>query len=445
MDLSRRIFLSAAPMMAAGATATGPALAAGVSPIILATDLGLKPNAKGDQSTAMRKAIAKASERGGALFLPAGTYRLSDVRIDRPIAIHGIRGGTKLVTATGSGIFTIEAASVTLDGIGFEGEATPAESENDLVSASSSPSLTIRDCTFDNFAGTGLMLKQCSGRLIHNSVSNVGRTGIFALDSIGLDISGNDLQDIGNNGIQVWTSEQRPDGTIVSGNRIERVRFDKGGTGQNGNGIVVFRAGNVIVSHNRVSDCGYSAVRNNSGRNCQIVNNSVSRLAETAIYVEFAFDGAVISGNVVETAASGISITNFNEGGRLAVCANNVLRHITGGGSNPETRGVAIGAEADTIVTGNVIEEAAYCGLHLGWGRYARNLLASGNLMRMCGTAIVASVSQGAGPMSITGNMIAQSGKAIVGMDHSTVITDDLAVAHAAIPAHLTISGNMVS
>jgi len=289
------------------------------------------------------------------------------------------------------------------------------------------------------------VLSQCSGRVVHNSVSNIGRTGIFALDSTGLDITGNDLQDIGSNGIQVWTSEPRPDGTSVSGNRIARVRFDHGGTGQNGNGIVVFRAGNVIVSHNQVSDCGYSAIRNNSASNCQIVSNFVSRLAETAIYVEFAFEGAVVADNIVETAASGISITNFDEGGRLAVCANNIVRRITGGGSNPDKRGIAIAAEADTAITGNAIEEAAHCGIQMGWGRYARNLMVSGNLIRACPTAILASVTQGAGSMSITGNMIAQAGKAIVGMDHSTVMTEDLVSGKAAVPGHLTISGNAVS
>ncbi len=47
--------------------------------------------------------------------------------------------------------------------------------------------------------------------------------------------------------------------------------------------------------------------------------------------------------------------------------------------------------------------------------------------------------------MSITGNMIAQSGQVIIGMDHSVVKTGDLGVANAAIPAHLTIAGNSVS
>lgn len=445
MDFSRRIFMSAAPVLAAGAVSAGPALAASAPASLSAAELGLKPNSTADQSATLSKAIAKASERGLALLLSGGRYQVSDMRIDRPVVIQGVAGQTTLVTRKGTRIFTIEAPDVVLDGIGFEGSGDAAERAVALVTAQTSERLTIVNCAFRNFAGGGLELRQCSGRIAHNRIGDIGMTGIFALDSTGLEIASNHITDIGNNAIQVWTSDQRQDGTIVTGNRIERVRFDNGGTGQNGNGVVVFRAGNVMVSGNRISDCAFSAIRNNSGRNCQIVNNSCSRLYETAIYVEFAFDGAVVSGNLVETAATGISITNFNEGGRLAVCANNVIRDITGGGSQPDKRGLGIGVEADTIVTGNVVEAASHVGITAGWGPYARNILVSGNLVRQCPTAITLSVSKGAGAMTISGNMIAQSPQGIIGMDYTNAATGDLALGDAIVPANLKVSGNSVT
>lgn len=446
MDFSRRLFMSAAaPLAAVGAAAATSAPAAAAQAHISATDLGLKPDGKGDQSAVLRKAIAKAAERGVALLLSGGRYQVSDIRIDRPVVILGIPGQTMLVTTKNAGIFVIETGLAALEGVGFSGSDKTLGRDEALVSARNCASLSISRCDFRDFAGSGLRLSQCAGRVEQNRVAEIGKTGIFALDSVGLEISANHIRDIGNNGIQVWTSEQRPDGTIVTGNRIERVRFDDGGSGQNGNGIVVFRAGNVLVSHNRVSDCGYSAIRNNSGRNSQIVNNSCSRLSETAIYVEFAFDGAVVSSNIVETAAAGISITNFDEGGRLAVCANNVVRDITGGGSNPEKRGTGIGAEADTIVTGNVIEAVSDIGISAGWGAYARNIMVTGNLLRQCPLAIAASVCQGAGPISITGNMIAQSRKAVIGMNYRDEVTPELAGGNVAVPANLSVSGNIVS
>lgn len=444
MDFSRRIFMSAAPVLATGAVAVGSVPAAAAA-FISATDLGLKPNGKGDQSAALQKAIAKAAERGLALLLPGGRYEISTLRVDRPTVLQGVPGQTQLVTPKGAGLLIVEAGMVTFDGLGFAGSGKAANEEAALVSVQNCARLSISNCDFRDFAGSALKLSQCAGRIVQNRITDIGKTGIFALDSVGLEISSNHISDIGNNGIQVWTSEQRPDGTLVTGNRIERVRFDDGGSGQNGNGIVVFRAGNVLVSHNRISDCGYSAIRNNSGRNGQIVNNSCSRLSETAIYVEFAFDGAVVSGNIVETAADGISITNFNEGGRLAVCANNIVRDITGGGSNPEKRGIGIGAEADTVIAGNVIEAIASIGIVAGWGAYARNIMLNGNLLRQCPIAIAASVSQGAGPITIAGNMIAQSRKAIIGMNYLDEATGDLAGPPVAVPANLAISGNVTS
>ncbi|TIR78362.1 MAG: TIGR03808 family TAT-translocated repetitive protein, partial [Mesorhizobium sp.] len=79
-----------------------------------------------------------------------------------------------------------------------------------------------------------------------------------------------------------------------------------------------FRAGNVIISANVVSDCAFSAIRANSSSNLQITGNTCSRSGETGIYSEFSFEGAILSNNLVDGAANGISIVNFNEGGRMA-------------------------------------------------------------------------------------------------------------------------------
>ena len=48
------------------------------------------------------------------------------------------------------------------------------------------------------------------------------------------------------------------------------------------------------------------------------VDRSRLNSGETGIYSEFQFEGAVISANVVDGATNGISVVNFNEGGRLA-------------------------------------------------------------------------------------------------------------------------------
>ena len=126
------------------------------------------------------------------------------------------------------------------------------------------------------------------------------QAAIRSVDAAGLEIAHNDIADCGNNGIQVWRSEAGEDGSTVTANRIVRIRADGGGSGENGNGVNVFRAGSVLVSGNRITDCAYSAVRGNASSDIQIIANSCARLGEVAIYAEFGFEGALIANNLVD-------------------------------------------------------------------------------------------------------------------------------------------------
>ncbi len=399
--------------------------------------LGAHPAfAKTNQIIDLQAEIEKAIQGDGVLRLPAGLFNVSTVKVTGSVRLEGVSGRSKLVSSDGSPALSVaDVVDVTISGIVFEGGEVAARNVTGLV---------IEDCGFINSKTSGLRLEGCSGRVSGNNFSGIAQTALFAHDSKGLEISGNHVRDIGNNGIQVWTHAPAEDGTLVCNNRVERIFAKGGGTGENGNGINIYRAGNVIVSGNRISDCAFSAVRNNSGSNCQIIGNSISRTREVAIYCEFGFEGAVVSNNLIEDVAFGISITNFNEGGRLAVVANNLVRKVKGGGSLPQTSAVGIAAEADTQITGNVIEDAAEAGINLGWGQYCRNLMASGNLIRNCGRGIAFSVSESAEPVMIGGNRIAGCTTAIQGMSFNEAVTGDLALAGAAIPAGNMIAGNLV-
>ena len=118
------------------------------------------------------------------------------------------------------------------------------------------------------------------------------------------------------------------DGTLVVDNRIEDITNKAGGSGQYGNAINVFRADNVIVRGNRIRNAAFSAVRGNAASNLQIVGNTCTGLGEVALYAEFGFQGAVIANNIVDGAALGVSVTNFNQGGRLAVVQGNLIRNL---------------------------------------------------------------------------------------------------------------------
>jgi uncharacterized secreted repeat protein (TIGR03808 family) len=413
MNFARRSLLAGMPLLVAGAA-----------------------QAKTKQINDLQRELEKAIESSGVLRLPAGSFKVSGLVIRAPIQLEGVPGRTMFVSVDGNSVLVIEdAGDVTISGIIFDGGE---------VVARNAKRLSIDGCGFINSKASGLRLENCSGRVSGNRFSDISQTALFARNSKGLKISGNHVHDIGNNGIQVWASEPGEDGTIINNNRVEKIEAKDGGTGQNGNGINLYKAGNVTVSGNRISDCAFSAVRNNSGSNCQITGNSISRTGEVAIYCEFAYEGAVVSNNLIEDVAFGISLTNFNQGGRLAVCANNLVRTVRGGGTLPYTSAVGIAAEADAQVTGNIIEDAADAGINLGWGQYCRNLSASGNLIRDCGRGIAFSVSQGAGPVMITGNRISGAKAAIQGMNFAEPVTRDLALAGATIPPGSMIAGNLV-
>ena len=190
-----------------------------------------------------------------------------------------------------------------------------------------------------------------------------------------------------------------------SANRIERIAAKSGGSGQNGNAINVFRAGSVMVSGNRIADCAFSAIRSNSGSNCQMIGNSCARLGEVALYAEFSFEGAVIANNLVDKAATGISVTNFNEGGRLAVVQGNLIRNLFFR-KDADARGIGIAVEADSVVTGNVIEGSIAYGIIIGWGRYLRDVSVTDNLIRNAYIGIGVSADPSAGTALITNNLI---------------------------------------
>jgi uncharacterized secreted repeat protein (TIGR03808 family) len=179
-----------------------------------------------------------------------------------------------------------------------------------------------------------------------------------------------------------------------------RISARAGGTGQNGNGINIFRAGNVMVTNNHVSDCAFSAIRANQASNIQIVSNQAIRSGETAIYAEFSFEGAVIASNLIDGGTVGISVANFNEGGRLASLTGNIIRNLSTKGPYPAEHagfGIGIAIEADAAVSGNVIEGAPKWGVLMGWGPFLRSVNFTGNTIRNSGAGVAVSVVEGAG------------------------------------------------
>ena len=308
--------------------------------------------------------------------------------------------------------------------------------------------MRVSDCEIIGAGANGVTLLGCTGEVTHTTITGAADNALFCNDSGGLLIAFNTIAKSGNGGIRIWQSTKGHDGSLIADNHIDDTGARAGGDGQNGNAINVFRAAAVIVRGNHIRNAAFSAIRGNAASNIQIIGNNCGAVAEVAIYAEFDFDGAVIASNIVDGAALGVAVTNFNNGGRLAVVQGNLIRNLTPrrpqGGA--DAAGVGIGVEADTAVTGNVIENAPFMGISVGAGRYLREVAVSGNVVRKTGIGIGVSVAAGAGTAALTGNTIADARRgAIVGMDWHKAVTGDLALAGAERYPNLRISGNQVS
>ncbi len=453
--LDRRRFL--AGLLPAAAVLSAPAAArplfekTAMRGSIDAAEFGIRPGALDDQSRIFSRMLADADRRNTPVFMPPGLYTISNINLPKTVRLSGVPGATRIVYTGNGHLFAADQTELLdLRGIVFDGQNRWLDDTTQaLIDVSRVGRLVIDDCEIVGSGKSALALERCAGRIERTTISGAQDYAVYAVESAGLTIAGNTVEDCGNGGILVHRWQKADDGTIVSGNRLTRIGARNGGTGQYGNGINVFRANGVAITGNSVSDCAFSAIRSNSGSNLVVTGNTCLRSGETALYSEFEFEGAVVSSNIVDGAANGISLVNFNGGGRMGTITGNVVRNLSTEGPYPADApgfGVGITAEAEVAISGNTIENAPRYGLHLGWGPYLRNVTATGNVIRRAGTGIAVSVAEGTGRAVITGNVIegAENG-AIVGYRWAEPATKDLAVSGAGGYDHLTVARNSVS
>lgn len=416
-----------------------------------AAELGVRASTHDDQSKAFAAMLRTASDTDTPIFLPAGVYVVSNLTLPRRVRLSGVPGATRIVYG-GDGHLVLgeDADRIELSGLIFDGaNRWIGDHSQGLLDFRRIGELTIDNCHIVGAGKNGLALERVSGHVERCTVSGAAEAGIYSVEAGRLRISANTVSNCANGGILVHRWQTGDDGTIVTGNRVERILARNGGTGQFGNGINTFRANNVMIANNSVSDCAFSAIRANSSSNLQIIGNQAIRSGETAIYAEFAFEGAVISANIVDGAANGISVVNFNNGGRLGVCNGNIVRNLSATGpytADPPGFGVGITVEADCAATGNVIENAPLFGMNIGWGEFMRNVVATGNVIRKAGTGIGVTVVAGAGSAVITDNVIDGAEKGgIVGFEWTKRVTGDLATEGIGAYSHLTVERNRVS
>ena len=436
MHITRRRLLGVSAAGVAGALAIPPdaARAGRPSPLLGrdVTQYGVRPGSPDDQTRMLQRAIDDAARAQVPLALPPGVYRTSMLRLQNGSQLVGVRGATRLVFGGGASMLSSEGASdIGLDGVTLDGGEIPLPARRGLVHCLDGRDIRIADCEITESRGSGIWLENVAGEVSGSTITKTTATAIVSFDARGLVVTRNVIQHTNDNGIEILRTTIGDDGTLVTDNRIEDIKAGPGGSGQYGNAINAFRAGNVVVRGNRIRNCDYSAVRGNSASNIQITGNSVSDVREVALYSEFSFEGAIIANNTVDGAALGVSVCNFNEGGRLAVVQGNIIRNLLpkrpAGTAPDDDGGIGIYVEADTTVSGNVIENAPSFGIVAGWGKYLRDVVISDNLIRNALVGIGVSVTPGAGMALVNNNMISETPRgAVVGLEHARPVTADL-------------------
>lgn len=411
---------------------------------VVGADLAPGP---GDRTEAFRTGLARAIAENRPFVLAPGTYRLKPIALPDGARIEGTAGLTTLVlVGEGTLLSAGPARRIGLAGLAFDGRNQAAGPGGALLAFADVADLRLTDCVVGRAGGIGILAERCGGRIERCTLGAIGSYALLSRDGRAMTVADTTVTDCGEGGILVHRSEPGEDGAVIRGCRVERIRAASGGTGQVGNGINVFRADDVAIVDNRVTDCAFSGIRVNAGSDVRILGNEVLRSGETALYVEFAFQGAVVANNVIDGAANGISIVNFMQGGRLATVSGNVVRNLRSTGPYPPGRpgfGFGIAVEADTAVTGNVVEGAPLCGILAGWGAYQRDLTISSNVVRKAGFGVLASVAEGAGAVVIVGNVFAETkGGAVVGHRLGEPATGDLTLSGAAIPPPLKVEHN---
>ena len=166
------------------------------------------------------------------------------------------------------------------------------------------------------------------------------------------------------------------------------------------------------------------------------------RCGEVALYAEFGFEGALIANNTVDGAAIGVSVTNFNEGGRLAVVQGNIIRNLlpnrAGRHRSERRRRHRHRRRGRHRGHRQRDRERADRRHHAGLGPLSARRRRHRQRGAQADIGIAVSVAAGAGTAVIANNVIAGARRgAIVGMDGHAAVTGDLAGGGAALrPPH---------
>lgn len=373
----------------------------------------------GDRSAELQAAINRAARAGRPLYIPAGRYEVSNIRLPDRARLVGVPGETRLIYSGGGRLlYSEDARTLSLEGLTLDGANRALSDEEDgLLSLAFADDLDVSRLVVQGSVGHGIALTRVAGSLRDCRISGAAGTGIMSTEGRALAISGNIVSDCAGGGVhhRRWTAGD--DGSTLRDNRIDRV----GGAG----------------------------IRLSSASSVRIADNDLHAIDGPAIVADAASFGTSVSGNTIDGAALGIALLG-NGGERLSLVEGNTVRNMVGNSSvvaaGGRAGGVGIHVEMPGSVTGNIVEGAPHLGLSLGWGATLGSVVASGNVVRRAGTGIGVSILAPDPATVITGNLLVDVPHgAVRGMRFAEFATEDLARIGAAALPGLTVGENRVA
>ena len=394
-----------------------------------AADYGMAANSGSDETQRFQAAINDAQAKQLPLFVPAGSYHIGTVAISAPLTVYS-NGGRAVLRGTptqgpciaidgaraGSALTQVRITDITMDGTG-----SPAPpNRQGMIDVFQATGITIERCGLRNSKVSGIALNQATARIAGNSVDSAAETAIVSRDGT-VTVDGNTITNSGNQGIQISRSRIGDDNSIVSNNRIANTRADRKGSGAYGNAILIYRAGKVAVTGNKIAASAFSAIRANSGSDIQIVGNETTGNQECAIYIEApdatdTYNGCTIAMNVIRDCGAGINVVNQDYGGRRGIITGNQIigsrnKRIVDGSYTYETWGTGMTTCADVVVSDNILENCESWGIILDPTNYARApgafiAQASNNMMKNCAGGIVFCRNDASAFIAIGGNTV---------------------------------------
>ena len=184
------------------------------------------PGALDDQSRKFSRMLEAASDRDMPVFLPPGTYAVSNLNLPRHVRLSGVPGATRIVYGGDGHLFLAEQTELLhLDGLLIDGaNRWIGDQAQGLIDARGVSQLVIDNCRIIGSGKNGIALERVAGRVERCEISGAADAGIFSVEGAGLQITGNTVSGCGNGGILVHRWQIADDGTIVTGNRVSRDR-----------------------------------------------------------------------------------------------------------------------------------------------------------------------------------------------------------------------------